>query len=102
GGNNYMLSYGSGTGVNYDLRWKTDGIVFENSSVRYRDITDGASNTVFMSESVRSTGADMTLPAGTTPPFPYQFTLNGSTGGNSALQPGPGLAPTRRPRGGFV
>jgi prepilin-type N-terminal cleavage/methylation domain-containing protein len=66
GGNNYMLSMGSGTGTNYDLRWKTDGIVFENSSVRYRDITDGSSNTVFMSESIRSIGADITLPAGTT------------------------------------
>jgi prepilin-type N-terminal cleavage/methylation domain-containing protein/prepilin-type processing-associated H-X9-DG protein len=102
GGNNYMVSYGSGTGTNYDLRWKTDGVVFENSSVRFRDITDGASNTVFMSESVRSTGADITLPAGTTPPFPYQYTLNGSTGVNSALQPVHGLAPTGGPWSSFV
>jgi prepilin-type N-terminal cleavage/methylation domain-containing protein len=102
GGNNYMLSYGSGTGVNYDLRWKTDGIVFENSSTRYRDVTDGSSNTVFMSESVRSTGADITLPAGTTPPFPYQYTLNGSTGVNSALQPVQGLAPTGGAWSSFV
>ena len=97
GGINYMMSYGSGTGTNYDLRWKTDGVVYENSSVRFSEITDGASNTVFMSESVRSIGADMTLPAGTTPPFPYEFTLNGSTGVNSALQPIQGLAPTGAP-----
>jgi prepilin-type processing-associated H-X9-DG protein len=45
-----------------------------------------------MSETVRSTGADMTLPAGTLPSYPYQYTLNGSTGVNSALQPTPGLA----------
>lgn len=92
GCNNYMVSYGSGTGTNYDLRWPTDGIVFENSSARIRDITDGASNTVFMSESVRSIGADVTLPAGTLPPFPYQMTMNGSSGVNSALQATQGLA----------
>ncbi len=53
-------------------RW----VVFENSKVRVADIRDGMSNTVFLSETVRSTGNDMTLPAGTTPKFPYQFTLN--------------------------
>lgn len=87
-GNNYMISYGSGTGLNYDLRMQTDGFIFENSSIRFRDITDGVSNTVFMSESVRSTGSDTTLPAGTTPPFPYQMTLNGSSGLNSTQVPG--------------
>ena len=89
-----MMSYGSGTGINYDQRWPTDGIVFENSSVRFNDITDGASNTVFMSESIRSTGADMTLTAGTTPTYPYQYTLNGSTGLNSTLQSTQGIPVT--------
>ncbi|HVW01774.1 MAG TPA: DUF1559 domain-containing protein [Planctomycetaceae bacterium] len=97
GGLNYMVSYGSGTGVNYDLRWPTDGIVFENSSVKFADITDGLSNTVAMSEATRSVGADMTLPAGTTPTFPYEYTLNGSTGVNSGLQPTQGLAPSGSP-----
>src|SRR4051812_24375246 len=32
-GINYMVSYGSGNGVNYDLRWRTDGVVYENSGV---------------------------------------------------------------------
>jgi prepilin-type N-terminal cleavage/methylation domain-containing protein len=80
GGNNYMVSFGSGTGLNYDLRMRTDGIVYENSAVRIRDVSDGASNTVFMSESVRSVGSDVTIPAGALPPFPYQLTVNGSTG----------------------
>jgi prepilin-type N-terminal cleavage/methylation domain-containing protein/prepilin-type processing-associated H-X9-DG protein len=93
-GINYMISYGSGTGVNYDLRWKTDGVIFENSRVRMSDIIDGASNTVAMSETVRSTGADITLPAGKTPLWPYQYTLNGSTGVSAALQPTQGLART--------
>jgi prepilin-type N-terminal cleavage/methylation domain-containing protein/prepilin-type processing-associated H-X9-DG protein len=97
GGNNYMVSTGSGTGVNYDHRWMTDGIVYENSNVNFGQITDGASNTVFMSESVRSVGVDMTLPAGTTPTFPYQYTLNGSTGVSSALQTTQGLKPSGSP-----
>ena len=33
-GLNYMVSYGSGTNANYDLRWPTDGIVYENSNAK--------------------------------------------------------------------
>lgn len=91
GGNNYMVSTGSGTGMNYDVRWKTDGICYENSSVRIRDISDGTSNTVMMSESVRAVGSDVTLAAGTLPPFPYQMTVNGSGGVDSGLQSTPGM-----------
>jgi len=91
-GTNYMVSFGSGKNASYDLRWRTDGLSHENSSVRMADVTDGTSNTVFMSESVRSVGSDITLPAGTLPPYPYQYTLNGSTGVNSALQTVQGLA----------
>ena len=101
-GNNYMLSYGSGTGTNYDLRWRTDGIVYENSGVKTRDFTDGTSTTVVMSESVRSVGADTTFPAGTLPPFPYQLTLNGSSGVSATLQTVPGLASSGAPWSGFV
>ncbi|WP_254510792.1 DUF1559 domain-containing protein [Anatilimnocola floriformis] len=93
-GINYMVSMGSGSGAKYDLRWRTDGFVFENSGVRFSDITDGSSNTVLMSETVRSVGPDFTLPAGQLPKAPYQATLNGSTGVNSALQATQGLAGT--------
>lgn len=102
GGNNYMLSTGSGTGTFYDHRWPTDGIVFERSAVRFGDVTDGTSNTVFASEAIRSIGSDMTLPAGTTPPFPYQYTLNGSTGVSSALNAAPGLSASGSPWSGFA
>jgi prepilin-type N-terminal cleavage/methylation domain-containing protein len=86
GCNSYMMSYGSGTGVNNDMRMPTDGVFFGNWGARFRDVTDGLSNTVFMSESIRSTGSDETLPAGKAPPFPFQKTLNGSTGLNSTEQ----------------
>jgi len=92
GGTNYMVSYGSGTGKNYDLRWRTDGIVYENSNARIRDVTDGTSNTVYMSEAIRSVGPDITLTAGTTPRFNYQNTLNGSSGVSANLQSVQGLA----------
>jgi prepilin-type N-terminal cleavage/methylation domain-containing protein/prepilin-type processing-associated H-X9-DG protein len=96
-GLNYMVSYGSGKGTTYDQRWQTDGIVYEGSKVRYAQVTDGGSQTVFMSESVRSAGNDVTPGTGTTPSFPYQKTCNGSTGVNSAKQSTPGYPATANP-----
>lgn len=102
GGLNYMISFGSGTGTLYDLRWPTDGMVFQNSARRFRDVVDGVSNTVALSESVRSVGDDVTLAAGVTPKFPYQLTLNGSNGVSSALNAVQGLRATGGPWSGFV
>ena len=82
GGNNYMVSFGSATvsgTVSYlDYRTRTDGIVYQNSKVKIAHITDGASKTVIASEAVRSIGSDSDFPAGSKPPFPYQYTFNGS------------------------
>lgn len=94
GGLSYMVSYGSGQKTNNDLRWRTDGVVYQHSRVRFADIIDGASNTVFLSESVRSQGADIALPAGTLPQFPYRYTLNGSGGVSSGLNAVPGMLAT--------
>ncbi|TWT94702.1 DUF1559 domain-containing protein [Stieleria varia] len=81
GGLNYMASYGSNRGQNYDFRWPTDGVFFEPYGVRFNHVTDGLSNTAVMSEAVRSEGPDQTLPPGTLPPRrPYLLTLNGSSG----------------------
>lgn len=102
GGLSYMFNTGSGTGTNYDWRWSTDGLVCQNVAKGYRDITDGASNTVLVSETVRSVGDDMTLAAGKLPKFPYQYTLNGSSGVNSALQASRGLKASGSPWGSYV
>jgi prepilin-type N-terminal cleavage/methylation domain-containing protein len=87
GANNYMVSLGSGTGTTYDSRHPTDGVIFLNSSVRFRDITDGTSNTVVMSEAIRGDGIDITLAAGAFDAFPYRKVLNMSTGASGS---GPG------------
>ena len=99
---NYMVSYGSGTSTNYDLRWTTDGVVFQNSRQGFHSITDGASNTIILSETVRSVGDDVTLPLGQIPKFPYQLTLNGSSGVSSALNSTPGLRATGGGWSGYV
>jgi prepilin-type N-terminal cleavage/methylation domain-containing protein/prepilin-type processing-associated H-X9-DG protein len=94
-GNNYMVSIGSGTangqgGMFWNFSRPTDGIVYENSKVKLAQVTDGASRTAIGSEAVRSIGEDTTFPAGSPPPFPYQYTLNGSAGWNSATLVPPG------------
>ena len=100
GGNNFMVSIGSATadgrgGMYWNFAKPTDGIVYENSKVRISQISDGTSKTVIGSEAVRSIGSDTTFPAGSPPPFPYQYTLNGSTGWNSTtLVPPGGATPT--------
>jgi prepilin-type N-terminal cleavage/methylation domain-containing protein/prepilin-type processing-associated H-X9-DG protein len=91
GGLNYMVSFGSGKGTNNDFRWPTDGVVYEHSAVGFRDVTDGTSNTVMLSETVRSVGDDVVLPAGETPTFPYAYTLNGSSGVDPGLNAVPGM-----------
>lgn len=62
-GNNYHMNAGTGLGVNYDGRGRTDGLVWANSSVRFSQISDGLSNTAAFSESL------LGLPA-QTPPAP--------------------------------
>ncbi len=100
GGTNFMVSIGSATadgrgGMYWNFAKPTDGIVYENSKVRMHHISDGTAKTVIGSEAVRSTGGDTTFPAGAPPPFPYQYTLNGSTGWNSTtLVPPGGGTPT--------
>ena len=86
-GNNYMVSFGSATVSGTNTYWEfskpTDGVVYENSKVKIAQVIDGTSKTVIASETVRSIangGAGDTITLSSAPSFPYQYTLNGSTG----------------------
>ena len=94
GGTNYVISMGSGKRTNYDLHFRTDGIVYQHSDVGNLDITDGASNTVVASETVRAEGDDFSLPGGQMPQFPYDATLNGSSGVSSSSAAPAGMMAT--------
>ncbi len=89
-----MASFGSGTEQNYDFRWQTDGPYYLTEQTSFAHFRDGASNSVIMSETVRSSGDDITLLAGETPKFPYQFTLNGSSGVSASLNAIQGMKAT--------
>lgn len=54
-GGNYMYNSGSGNG-NYYIGAPTDGVFYQNSALRFTSITDGTSNTMFMSETLRGPG----------------------------------------------
>ena len=104
GGNNYMVSVGSATAWGdgtrlWDFSVATDGIVYEDSAVRVRDVRDGTSQTVVASEAVRSQGNDTAFPVGQPPRFPYQYVFNGSTVSGVAFTSGPPLTynPTATP-----
>jgi prepilin-type N-terminal cleavage/methylation domain-containing protein len=83
GGLNYMFSYGSGTGTNYDDRYPTDGFVWENSFAKIASITDGLSQTVMLSESLKG---DKIVSTGPMPRPPHRRI--GSWGGSSSNPPG--------------
>ena len=107
GGNNYMVSFGSATVSGANTYWEfskpTDGIVYENSRVKIAKITDGTSKTVIASEAVRSvadSGSADTVTLASVPSFPYQYTLNGSTGWTN--NNGVGGAPNGITRGGIT
>jgi len=59
-GGNYMVCSGSGTGTNYDLRYPTDGLFYYGSARGFRDMIDGSSNTVAMSETLLGFGTQET------------------------------------------
>ncbi|MBN1910511.1 MAG: DUF1559 domain-containing protein [Pirellulales bacterium] len=59
-GTNYMACGGSGAGTNYDLRYPSDGLFWNGSAVRFRDVRDGTSHTIVMSESLLGLDLDTT------------------------------------------
>jgi len=50
-GSNYLLSAGSGRSLNY-CSSDNDGLFWKGSRMKFRDITDGTSNTAFMAETL--------------------------------------------------
>lgn len=57
-GGNYVACSGSGTGTTYDTRQPTDGLFYAGSACSFRDIGDGSSNTVVMSETLLGSHQD--------------------------------------------
>ncbi len=51
-GGNYMVCAGSGQGVSYDIRYPTDGMFYYGSKLGFRDMIDGSSNTIVLSETL--------------------------------------------------
>jgi prepilin-type N-terminal cleavage/methylation domain-containing protein/prepilin-type processing-associated H-X9-DG protein len=51
-GGNYVICTASGTGTTYDLRYATDGMFYYGSALGCRDMKDGTSNTMVISESI--------------------------------------------------
>ena len=51
-GGNYLVNLGTGEDISYVTSRPSNGLFWRGSSVRFRDITDGASNTLLMSESL--------------------------------------------------
>lgn len=56
----YVICTGSGTGTTYDIRYATDGLFYYDSTVEFRDIKDGTTHTLMMSESLLGLEEDST------------------------------------------
>jgi prepilin-type N-terminal cleavage/methylation domain-containing protein/prepilin-type processing-associated H-X9-DG protein len=61
-GTNYMVCTGSGTGTTYDTRAETDGMVWWGSKVRQREVKDGLTKTVFVTETLLGSDDNTTGP----------------------------------------
>lgn len=68
-GTNYVVNLGSGlagpggaTPNGYDTRFPSDGMFFYGPGVRFGDVTDGTSNTMFMSQCLLGLNQNLTKP----------------------------------------
>jgi prepilin-type N-terminal cleavage/methylation domain-containing protein/prepilin-type processing-associated H-X9-DG protein len=89
-GTNYVTSTGSGTGTFYDLRYPTDGPFWYNSRLALRDVLDGSSHTIFMSEALLGTGSDL---RGSATPADRERQAASISNLASPVSGGPGITP---------
>jgi len=62
-GGNYMVCLGSGTGLFYDHRYRTDGAFYQKSATTFANFTDGLSNSLLFGETLLGNHKDTTGPA---------------------------------------
>jgi prepilin-type N-terminal cleavage/methylation domain-containing protein len=92
-GTNYVFCLGSGrastTTAYYDAQFPSDGLFWYGSRTTFRDMTDGASNTLMASECLLGPGGTATI--GTTPPDAlgrHYVGLNTGTFASNSAPPG--------------
>jgi prepilin-type N-terminal cleavage/methylation domain-containing protein len=84
-GTNYTFNTGSGRRLTYDPGVPTDGLFYYSSQTRLAAITDGLSNTILATETLRGPDRNTT---GTLPEFPGRQYASPST---TTASPPPGL-----------
>ncbi|MGQ9914708.1 MAG: DUF1559 domain-containing protein [Thermogutta sp.] len=89
-GGNYMVCTGSGTGTFYDMRYRTDGLFYNDSYLGMQNLTDGSSNTVAMAESLLGSRLRQTGPIGS--PKARERLICSMSGQRLNPPPQPGLA----------
>jgi prepilin-type processing-associated H-X9-DG protein len=67
-GSNVVVSTGSGRNSSWDLRQRTDGLFYFSSASGFRDVLDGTSNAVLLSETLLGNGVS----GGPQPPKPHE------------------------------
>ena len=93
-GTNYVFNMGSGTAtgqqVNYDAQFQTDGMFWYGSRNSFRDIVDGSTNTLLVSECLLGPGLPAPAAGASPPGMPgrYYVALNTGTFASNSARPG--------------
>ncbi len=85
-GTNYAVNSGSGTGTYYDATYPTDGPFAYGQTVGFRDLIDGTSQTMLMSEVILGSGTRETRPPAAPP-----YRVYGAISASRSIPGRPGL-----------